>query len=196
MRRRSSGWLVATYQSVLGRRQSGMDELFRTVAQHLRRRRNDRPNSPSRLRSTSSRNAAISRTTAPPPRSGSWWSRPRNPRPRDQGLTATSCGCRCSSATARRSISSFEREISAAQARAILREAPGVMLVDNRKTAAMSRRSNASAICDFRQPGREDPTVDSGAVAVGGERQSAQGAALETRSRSQLLGRKHLQKAA
>ena len=61
-----------------------------------------RSNSPSRSPSTASRTSTSSWTTARPRKSGRWWSRPEDPRPRHRRASPPACACRCSSATARR----------------------------------------------------------------------------------------------
>ena len=70
----------------------------------------------------------------------------------------------------------FENEISADQARDILREAPGVMVVDKREdggyvTPVEARRR----ICDLRQPHPRGSDGRERAQPVGGQRQPAQG---------------------
>ncbi len=61
-----------------------------------------RSSSPRRSPSTASRTSTGSSTTARPRRNGRWWSRPRRSSIRTSRCTPPACGCRCSSATARR----------------------------------------------------------------------------------------------
>ena len=77
-----------------------------------------RSNSPSRSRSTSSRNAAISTTTARPPRNGSWWSRPRRSSIPAIKVSATCVRVPVFVGHSEAVNIEFENEISAAQARA------------------------------------------------------------------------------
>ena len=60
----------------------------------------------------------------------------------------------------------------------------------------MSPRSNASRLRDLRQPVREDSTVDKGLSLWVVSDNLRKGAALNAVQIAELLGRKHLQKAA
>ena len=89
----------------------------------------------------------------------------------------------------------FEDEISAAQAQDILREAPGVMLVDKREdggyvTAVECVGDGATYVSRVR----EDPTVDNGLTLWCVSDNLRKGAALNAVQIAELLGRKHLKK--
>ena len=89
----------------------------------------------------------------------------------------------------------FENEISASQAQDILREAPGLMLVDKREdggyvTPAECAGDGATYISRVR----EDPTVDNGLTLWCVSDNLRKGAALNAVQIAELLGRKHLQK--
>src|SRR6476469_3463778 len=91
----------------------------------------------------------------------------------------------------------FEDEISADQARSILREAPGIMLVDKREdggyvTPVEAVGEYATSISRVR----EDPTVENGLSLWCVSDNLRKGAALNAVQIAELLGRKHLQKAA
>ncbi|MEO8175730.1 MAG: aspartate-semialdehyde dehydrogenase [Sphingomicrobium sp.] len=91
----------------------------------------------------------------------------------------------------------FEKEISAAQAKAILREAPGVMLVDKREDGGyVTPVECVGDYATFVSRVREDPTVDSGLSLWVVSDNLRKGAALNAVQIAELLGRKHLQKAA
>jgi aspartate-semialdehyde dehydrogenase len=91
----------------------------------------------------------------------------------------------------------FERELSAAQARAILREAPGVMLVDKREDGGyVTPVECVGDYATFVSRVREDPTVDSGLSLWVVSDNLRKGAALNAVQIAELLGRKHLRKAA
>lgn len=89
----------------------------------------------------------------------------------------------------------FERDISAEQAMDILREAPGVMLVDKREdggyvTPVECVGDGATFISRVRQ----DPTVDNGLSLWCVSDNLRKGAALNAVQIAELLGRKHLKK--
>ncbi len=89
----------------------------------------------------------------------------------------------------------FENEISAKEAQEILREAPGLMLVDKREdggyvTPAECAGDGATYISRVR----EDPTVDNGLVLWCVSDNLRKGAALNAVQIAELLGRRHLQK--
>jgi aspartate-semialdehyde dehydrogenase len=91
----------------------------------------------------------------------------------------------------------FEDEISAAQAQAILREAPGVMLVDKREVGGyVTPVECVGDYATFVSRVREDPTVDNGLSLWVVSDNLRKGAALNAVQIAELLGRKHLQKAA
>src|SRR6476660_2144167 len=91
----------------------------------------------------------------------------------------------------------FENEITADQARNILREAPGVMVVDKREPGGYV--TPVEVVGDFAtyvSRIREDPTVDNGLSLWVVSDNLRKGAALNAVQIAELLGRKHLQKAA
>ena len=91
----------------------------------------------------------------------------------------------------------FEEEISAAQARKILREAPGIMLVDKQEDGGYVTPVEAvGEYATYVSRVREDPTVDSGLSLWCVSDNLRKGAALNAVQIAELLGRKHLQKAA
>ena len=91
----------------------------------------------------------------------------------------------------------FENEISAEQAQAILREAPGVMLVDKREDGGyVTPVECVGEYATFVSRVREDPTVDNGLSLWVVSDNLRKGAALNAVQIAELLGRKHLKKAA
>src|SRR5690348_13121278 len=91
----------------------------------------------------------------------------------------------------------FEDEMSADQAREILREAPGVMVVDKREDGGYV--TPVEAVGDYAtyvSRIREDPTVENGLSLWVVSDNLRKGAALNAVQIAELLGRKHLQKAA
>src|SRR6186713_2736661 len=91
----------------------------------------------------------------------------------------------------------FEDEISAAEAQKILREAPGVMLVDKREDGGyVTPVECVGDYATFVSRVREDPTVDSGLSMWVVSDNLRKGAALNAVQIAELLGRRHLQKAA
>ncbi|WP_136163568.1 aspartate-semialdehyde dehydrogenase [Sphingomonas flavalba] len=91
----------------------------------------------------------------------------------------------------------FEKEISAEQAQAVLREAPGVMLVDKRENGGYA--TPVECVGDFAtyvSRVREDPTTDNGLVLWCVSDNLRKGAALNAVQIAELLGRRHLKKAA
>jgi aspartate-semialdehyde dehydrogenase len=91
----------------------------------------------------------------------------------------------------------FENEISAKQAQSILREAPGVMLVDKRESGGyVTPVECVGDYATFVSRVREDPTVDNGLSLWVVSDNLRKGAALNAVQIAELLGRKHLQKAA
>jgi aspartate-semialdehyde dehydrogenase len=91
----------------------------------------------------------------------------------------------------------FEREISAKEAQDILREAPGVMLVDKREDGGYVTPVEAvGEYATYVSRVREDPTVENGLNLWCVSDNLRKGAALNAVQIAELLGRKHLQKAA
>ena len=91
----------------------------------------------------------------------------------------------------------FEREISASEARSILREAPGVMLVDKQEDGGYVTPVEAvGEYATYVSRVREDPTVENGLNLWCVSDNLRKGAALNAVQIAELLGRKHLQKAA
>jgi aspartate-semialdehyde dehydrogenase len=91
----------------------------------------------------------------------------------------------------------FEEEISAKEAQAILREAPGVMLIDKREDGGyVTPIECVGEYATFVSRVREDPTVDSGLSMWIVSDNLRKGAALNAVLIAELLGRRHLQKAA
>jgi aspartate-semialdehyde dehydrogenase len=90
----------------------------------------------------------------------------------------------------------FEEEISAAQAQKILREAPGVMLVDKREDGGyVTPVECVGEYATYVSRVREDPTVDSGLSLWCVSDNLRKGAALNAVQIAELLGRRHLKKA-
>ena len=91
----------------------------------------------------------------------------------------------------------FDKEISAEEAQEILREAPGVMLVDKREDGGyVTPVECVGEYATYVSRVREDPTVDSGLSLWVVSDNLRKGAALNAVQIAELLGRKHLQKAA
>ena len=91
----------------------------------------------------------------------------------------------------------FEDEISATDAQAILREAPGIMLVDKREDGGyVTPVECVGEYATFVSRVREDPTVDNGLSIWVVSDNLRKGAALNAVQIAELLGRRHLQKAA
>jgi len=91
----------------------------------------------------------------------------------------------------------FEDEISADEARELLREAPGVMLVDKREDGGyVTPVECVGDYATFVSRVREDPTVDNGLALWVVSDNLRKGAALNAVQIAELLGRRHLQKAA
>jgi len=89
----------------------------------------------------------------------------------------------------------FEDEISAQQAQDILREAPGVMLVDKREDGGyVTPIECAGDGATYVSRVREDPTVDNGLTIWCVSDNLRKGAALNAVQIAELLGRRHLQK--
>jgi len=91
----------------------------------------------------------------------------------------------------------FEREISAEEAQKILREAPGVMLVDKREDGGYVTPVEAvGEYATYVSRVREDPTIENGLNLWCVSDNLRKGAALNAIQIAELLGRRHLQKAA
>jgi aspartate-semialdehyde dehydrogenase len=91
----------------------------------------------------------------------------------------------------------FEDEISAEQAQSILRESPGIMLVDKREDGGyVTPVECVGDYATFVSRVREDPTVDNGLSIWVVSDNLRKGAALNAVQIAELLGRRHLQKAA
>ncbi|OYX66321.1 MAG: aspartate-semialdehyde dehydrogenase [Sphingomonadales bacterium 32-64-17] len=89
----------------------------------------------------------------------------------------------------------FENEISAKQAQDILREAPGVMLVDKREDGGyVTPAECAGDYATFVSRVREDPTVDNGLQIWCVSDNLRKGAALNAVQIAELLGRTQLKK--
>ena len=89
----------------------------------------------------------------------------------------------------------FAREISAKKAQAILRDAPGVMLIDKREDGGYV--TPVECVGDgatFVSRVREDPTVENGLALWCVSDNLRKGAALNAVQIAELLGRKHLKK--
>ncbi|HLV07432.1 MAG TPA: aspartate-semialdehyde dehydrogenase [Croceibacterium sp.] len=89
----------------------------------------------------------------------------------------------------------FEREISAEEAQNILREAPGIMLVDKRDDGGyVTPIESAGDYATFISRVREDPTVENGLNLWCVSDNLRKGAALNAVQVAELLGRRHLKK--
>jgi aspartate-semialdehyde dehydrogenase len=91
----------------------------------------------------------------------------------------------------------FERPLSAAAAQAILREAPGVMLVDKREDGGyITPLECVGEYATYVSRVRKDPTVEFGLQLWCVSDNLRKGAALNAVQIAELLGRRHLKKAA
>jgi aspartate-semialdehyde dehydrogenase len=91
----------------------------------------------------------------------------------------------------------FENEISADEARDILREAPGVLVVDKRENGGyVTPVECVGDYATYVSRIREDHTVENGLSLWVVSDNLRKGAALNAVQIAELLGRKHLQKAA
>jgi aspartate-semialdehyde dehydrogenase len=89
----------------------------------------------------------------------------------------------------------FENELSATEAQDILREAPGVMLIDKREDGGyVTPVECAGDSATYVSRVREDPTVDYGLVLWCVSDNLRKGAALNAVQIAELLGRRHLKK--
>jgi aspartate-semialdehyde dehydrogenase len=91
----------------------------------------------------------------------------------------------------------FEEELGAEEAQAILRESPGIMLVDKREDGGyVTPVECVGDYATFVSRVREDPTVENGLSLWCVSDNLRKGAALNAVQIAELLGRRHLQKAA
>ena len=89
----------------------------------------------------------------------------------------------------------FANEITAKQAQDLLREAPGLMLIDKREDGGYATPVEcAGDYATYVSRVREDPTVDNGLVLWCVSDNLRKGAALNAVQIAELLGRKHLKK--
>jgi aspartate-semialdehyde dehydrogenase len=89
----------------------------------------------------------------------------------------------------------FENEISAKKAQSILREAPGIMLVDKREDGGyVTPIECVGDSATYVSRVREDPTVENGLVLWCVSDNLRKGAALNAVQIAELLGRRHLKK--
>jgi aspartate-semialdehyde dehydrogenase len=89
----------------------------------------------------------------------------------------------------------FENEISAKKAQSILREAPGIMLIDKRENGGyVTPVECVGDYATFISRVREDPTVENGLVLWCVSDNLRKGAALNAVQIAELLGRRHLKK--
>ncbi len=89
----------------------------------------------------------------------------------------------------------FENELSAEAAQDILREAPGIMLVDKREDGGyVTPVESAGDSATYISRVREDPTVENGLNLWCVSDNLRKGAALNAVQIAELLGRRHLQK--
>lgn len=89
----------------------------------------------------------------------------------------------------------FERELSAEDAQRLLREAPGVLLVDKREDGGyVTPVEAAGEDATYVSRVREDPTVDNGLSFWCVSDNLRKGAALNAVQIAELLGRRHLKK--
>ena len=91
----------------------------------------------------------------------------------------------------------FENEITAQEAQEILREAPGIMLVDKCEDGGyVTPVECVGEYATYVSRVREDPTVENGLSIWVVSDNLRKGAALNAVQIAELLGRRHLQKAA
>jgi aspartate-semialdehyde dehydrogenase len=89
----------------------------------------------------------------------------------------------------------FEKPISAARAQTILREAPGVMLIDKREDGGyVTPVECVGDYATFVSRVRKDPTVENGLALWCVSDNLRKGAALNAVQIAELLGRRHLKK--
>ena len=91
----------------------------------------------------------------------------------------------------------FERPLSAAEAQSILREAPGIMLVDKHEDGGyVTPLESVGEYATYVSRVRADPTVPHGLLLWCVSDNLRKGAALNAVQIAELLGRRHLKKAA
>ncbi|NJC33408.1 aspartate-semialdehyde dehydrogenase [Sphingomonas jejuensis] len=91
----------------------------------------------------------------------------------------------------------MENELAAEDAQKLLREAPGVMLVDKREDGGyVTPIESVGEFATFVSRVRDDPTVENGLALWCVSDNLRKGAALNAVQIAELLGRRHLQKAA
>src|SRR5690242_10157007 len=91
----------------------------------------------------------------------------------------------------------FEKELSAEDAQNILREAPGIMLVDKREDGGyVTPVECVGEYATYVSRVREDPTIENGLSLWCVSDNLRKGAALNAVQIAELLGRRHLKKAA
>ena len=89
----------------------------------------------------------------------------------------------------------FEKELSAKKAQSILREAPGIMLIDKREDGGyVTPIECVGDSATYVSRVREDPTVDNGLSLWCVSDNLRKGAALNAVQIAELLGRRHLKK--
>ena len=89
----------------------------------------------------------------------------------------------------------YDREMSAAKAKSILREAPGIMLIDKHEDGGYATPIEAAGDdATYISRVREDPTVDNGLAFWCVSDNLRKGAALNAVQIAELLGRRHLKK--
>lgn len=89
----------------------------------------------------------------------------------------------------------FEQEMSAERAQEILREAPGIMLIDKREDEGyVTPVESAGDSATYISRVREDPTVENGLALWCVSDNLRKGAALNAVQIAELLGRRHLKK--
>ena len=169
--------VVATYQSVSGAGKAGMDELFEQS-------RNIFVGDPARAGEVHQadrlqRHPAhrrLPRRRLDQGRMEDGGRDQEDPRSEDQGHRDLRARAGLRRPFARRSTSSSRTRSRPRQAQAILREAPGVMLVDKREDGGyVTPVECVGEYATYVSRVREDPTVDNGLVALVRLRQSAQG---------------------
>ena len=169
--------VVATYQSVSGAGKAGMDELF----EQSRNIFVGDSNEPGKFTKQIAFNVIPAHRRLPRRRldQGRMEDGGRDqedPRSRRSRSPRPASACRCSSAIREAINIEFEDEISAEQAQEILREAPGVMLVDKREDGGyVTPVECVGDYATFVSRVREDPTVDNGLSIWVRQRQPAQG---------------------
>jgi aspartate-semialdehyde dehydrogenase len=89
----------------------------------------------------------------------------------------------------------YTKEMSATKARSILREAPGIMLVDKQEDGGYATPIEAAGDdATYVSRVRNDPTVDNGLAFWCVSDNLRKGAALNAVQIAELLGRRHLKK--